>query len=257
MGWGFETQTAKEHARLRPLINNARWIGLSLLIVVSWRKWLFAGLTGWESKPRLVSSHSLLECLYVCFCQFQKRNLDVGQLDFHCILFRSTSVFISFTSPTGFTQGTCNLSSKALSVCVCVCECNGGDHLLLKDSPMHSCWKMKIQVQMLLSFLCLSAEAVCVCVCHCAHVKGELWDCCLHGCYWEACCCVMEMRQLLFTSAPVSASAVSRMLFFFPWINNADIYCAFVCFLFPGCDLPFRSLLHVVNVCSGEGFYIC
>lgn len=65
---------------------------------------------------------------------------------------------------------------------------------------------------LLLSFLCLSAEAVCVCVCHCAHVKGELWDCCLHGCYWEACCCVMEMRQLLFTSAPVSASAVS--LFF-------------------------------------------
>lgn len=45
-------------------------------------------------------------------------------------------------------------------LCLCVCVCNGGDNLLLKDSPMHSCWKMKIQVQLcdvsVLSFLCLS-----------------------------------------------------------------------------------------------------
>lgn len=75
-GWGFETQTAKEHAQLRPLINNARCIGLSLLIGVSWRKWLFAGLTGWESKPRLVSSHSLRDCVYLYLCQeFQKKEL--------------------------------------------------------------------------------------------------------------------------------------------------------------------------------------
>ncbi len=56
-------------------------------------------------------------------------------------------MFISFTSPTGITRGTCNLSSEALFVCVF----NGGDNLL-KDSPMHSCWKMKIQVQMLWCF---------------------------------------------------------------------------------------------------------
>jgi len=127
-------------------------------------------------------------CVHICLCLLQRRNLDVGQLDLHCILFRNTSVFISFTSPTGFTLGTCNLSSKALSVCVCVCK--GGNHLLLKDSPMHSCWKMKIQVQMLRCFgvvfpLFVSDlwPRLCVFVCHCAHVKGELCDRCLHGCY--------------------------------------------------------------------------
>ncbi len=103
-----------------------------------------------------------------------------------------------------------------------------------------------------LSSVCQTApaEALCVCVCHCAHVKGELWDCCLHGCYCEACCSVMEMRQLLCTSAAVSASAVSREIFF---LNQQcrHLLCFYVlsvpwlCFLN---DLPFCFSLCTVCV---------
>lgn len=117
-------------------------------------------------------------CTFTSVKSSKKRNLDVGQLDLRCILFRSTSVFISFTSPTGFTQGTCNLSSKALSVCVW-CECIGGDHLLLKDSPMHSCWKMKIQVQTLRCFavvfpVFVSRGCMCLCVSLCSCERGAV-----------------------------------------------------------------------------------
>ncbi len=156
---------------------------------------------------------SLCDSASVCW----ERNLDVGQLIcLSCILLRSTSVFISFTSPTGFTQGTCNLSSEALFLCVYRRgqPPKGFTNAFLlenEDSGTNA-----VMFWCCLSSVCQTApaEALCVCVCHCAHVKGELWDCCLHGCYCEACCSVMAMRQLLCTSAAVSASAVSREIFF-------------------------------------------
>lgn len=43
----------------------------------------------------------------------------------HCC---ATSASSNTSSPTGFTQGICNLSNKALFVCMCVCMCGVGAH---------------------------------------------------------------------------------------------------------------------------------
>lgn len=54
-------------------------------------------------------------CVCVCVCH------RLGPL-FVLFLHRccAASAFSNTSSPTGFTQGTCNLSNKALCVCVCV-----------------------------------------------------------------------------------------------------------------------------------------
>lgn len=59
--------------------------------------------------------------------------------------------FQQTSSPTGFTLGTCNLF-KRLCLCVYLRETDREKERevpasLTKDSHMHSCWKMKLQVK--------------------------------------------------------------------------------------------------------------
>ncbi|XP_015458844.3 E3 ubiquitin-protein ligase MARCH8 isoform X2 [Astyanax mexicanus] len=100
-----------------------------------------------------MSAHASL-CVCVCVCVPWLGLVFVLSQHLCCC---ATSAISSTPSPAGFTQGTCNLSSKALSglcvsvrprVCVYVCDKESRKEVTascVKDLPMHSCWKMKLQ----------------------------------------------------------------------------------------------------------------
>lgn len=88
-------------------------------------------------------------CVPVCVCVSHHLGPVFVLLLHRCC---ATSAFNNTSSPTGFTQGTCNLSNKALFVRVCAYEKEKEKKRevtasLTKDSLMHSCWKMKLQVK--------------------------------------------------------------------------------------------------------------
>lgn len=59
-------------------------------------------------------------CSWRCDCVCHHLGPVLFVLQLHCCC--ATSAFSNTSSPTGFTQGTCNLSNKALFVCVCLRE---------------------------------------------------------------------------------------------------------------------------------------
>lgn len=128
---------------------------------------MWVDLRAWSKPGQVVAEGACVsvkvqgkgECRADCYCSWMCACVCLCEPSFRAfvlLLHRccATSAFNNTSSPTGFTQGTCNLSNKALFVRVCAYEKEieiekkrEVTASLTKDSLMHSCWKMKLQVK--------------------------------------------------------------------------------------------------------------